>query len=191
MKSNYIDIIKKTSVIHTERLLLRKFRIQDKEAVLTYGSDPETLKYLVWQGIADLDQAENVIRTYYSRPGIFALELRKISQCIGCIDIRVEPQHEKASFGYVLNRNFWNQGYMTEALQAVLAFCFDRLELNRVEASHYVGNEGSGRVMQKCGMRYEGLSPQEVKVKGVFQDVVHYGITRSQYYESFFKLGIL
>jgi len=53
--------------------------------------------------------------------------------------------------------------------------------LNRVEATHYVGNEGSGRVMQKCGMTYEGTGIKEVKIKGVFQDVVHYAILRKQW----------
>jgi ribosomal-protein-alanine N-acetyltransferase len=182
MKSNYNDLIRKTTILSTERLVLRRFNISDKEAVLAYGSDAETLKYLIWPGITDVEAAERVIMAYYSRPGVYALTLKATNQCIGCIDIRVEPQHEKASFGYVLNRNFWNCGYMTEALKAILELCFTKLELNRVEASHYVGNEGSGKVMQKSGMSYEGLSLQEVKIKGVFQDVVHYGITRAQYF---------
>lgn len=182
MKSNYNDLIRKTTILCTERLVLRRFNISDKEAVLAYGSDAETLKYLIWPGITDVEAAERVIMAYYSRPGVYALTLKATNQCIGCLDIRVEPQHEKASFGYVLNRNFWNCGYMTEALKAILELCFTKLELNRVEASHYVGNEGSGKVMQKSGMSYEGLSLQEVKIKGFFQDVVHYGITRAQYF---------
>ncbi len=183
MKSNYNDIMRENPEIETNRLLLRKFDIKDKEAVLAYGSDEQTLKYLIWTGINKLAEAENVITVYYSRPGIYALELKEIHQCIGCIDIRIEPQHEKASFGYILNRDFWNHGYMTEALKAILELCFTKLELNRVEASHYVGNEGSGRVMQNSGMRFEGVSVQQVKIKGIFQDVVHYGITKSQWNE--------
>jgi ribosomal-protein-alanine N-acetyltransferase len=181
MKSNYNDIIRKNMNIQTGRLLLRKFNIKDKEAVLAYGSDEQTLKYLIWPGISDLEEAERVIFAYYSKPGVYALELKENRQCIGCIDIRIEPRHEKASFGYVLNRNYWNHGYMTEALTSILEFCFMKLELNRIEATHYAGNEGSGKVMVKSGMYYEGVAFQEVKIKGVFQDVVHYGITRSQW----------
>ena len=66
---------------------------------------------------------------------------------------------------------------MTEALSAVLKLCFEKLKLNRVESTHYVGNEGSGKVMAKCGMKLEGVGKQEEKIKGVFRDVVHYGIT--------------
>ncbi len=175
--------MRKTPVIQTNRLLLRKFTMKDKEAVLAYGSDKQTLKYLIWQGITDLDGAERAIMVYYTKPGAYALELKGSSQCIGCIDIRIEPQHEKASFGYVLNRGYWNHGYMTEALTAILEFCFEELELNRVEATYYVGNEGSGKVMEKSGMKFEGLSIQEVKIKGIFHDVAHYGITRLQWNE--------
>ncbi len=183
MKSNYNDIIRKTPVIQTNRLLLRKFTLKDKEAVLAYGSDEETLKYLVWPGITDLAAAEKVITVYYAKTGVYALGLKDSNQCIGCIDIRIEPQHEKASFGYILHRDYWNNGYMTEALTAILELCFNELELNRVEATHYAGNEGSGKVMEKSGMKFEGVALQEVKIKGIFHDVVHYGITRSQWNE--------
>lgn len=61
----------------------------DKEAVLAYGSALETLKYLVWKGVTDIEGAENAIRTYYSRPGVYAIELKEINQCIGCIDLLV------------------------------------------------------------------------------------------------------
>ncbi len=58
---------------------------------------------------------------------------------------------------------------------------FEKLELNRVESSHYAGNESSGRVMEKCGMTREGTGEQERKVKGVFRTVIRYGITKEQW----------
>ena len=70
---------------------------------------------------------------------------------------------------------------MTEALSAVLRLCFEKLELNRVEATHYAGNEGSGRVMAKCGMELEGVGKQGEKIKGIFRDIVHYGITKTHW----------
>ena len=70
---------------------------------------------------------------------------------------------------------------MTEALKLIIDFAFSKLGLNRIESTHYVGNEGSGRVMQKCGMIYEGKGLQEVKIKGTYYDVVHYGILREDW----------
>jgi len=131
-------------------------------------------------GVKSIEDAKADVYNYLlSRPGIFAIEFNR--KCIGAIDLRLVPEHKKAGFGYVLNREFWGQGIMTEALSALLRLCFEKLELNRVEEHHYAGNEGSGRVMQKCGMIFEGLSPQAERVKGVFRDVVRYGITREQW----------
>lgn len=178
----YEKVLEETEGLPAQRIELRKFRLEDCADVLEYGSDAQTLKYLVWEGITDLDGAKSAITEYYlTKPGVYAIELKENHKCIGCIDLRAHPEHEKASFGYVLNRAYWNKGYMTEALGALLSFCFEKLEVNRVESMHYVGNEGSGRVMEKCGMRREGLALQEVKIKGVFHDVVHYGITKQQW----------
>jgi len=183
MKDNYKELIHNTSILDTQlnRLILRKFTTEDAQDVLAYASDEETVRYLTCPGFSDLETAKSVIENYYCNDGVFALELKETKRCIGCIDVRIYPEHEKASFGYVLNRNYWNNGYMTEALSAILRFCFEQLELNRVEATHYIGNEGSGKVMVKCGMRFEGIAEQEVKIKNSFQDVAHYGITRAQW----------
>lgn len=70
---------------------------------------------------------------------------------------------------------------MTEALSAILQLCFDKLELNRVESTHYLGNEGSGKVMKKCDMQLEGIGRRGGKIKGIFHDVTHYAITREQW----------
>lgn len=181
MHNDYKEIFLNTRTMYTKRLLLREFTLEDDQAVLEYGSDEMTLKYLIWEGITDIEGARRSITNYYIKPGIFALALKENNKCIGCIDLRLETQYEKASFGYVLNRKYWNQGYMSEALWKILSFSFDDLGLNRVEATYYTGNEGSGRVMEKCGMIKEGVGRQEVKIKGIFHDVVHVGLIREQW----------
>jgi [ribosomal protein S5]-alanine N-acetyltransferase len=179
MISNYKEVLFDYEQLETKNLILRKFEKSDVEDIYEYGSDEETVKYLVWDAFKNIDDAKsNIINYYWSRPGIFAIVLKENKKCIGCISLELEPQHEKGSFGYVLNRNYWRKGYMTEALYSILDLCFDKLELNRVEATHYIGNEGSGKVMKKCGMEFEGIGKQEIKVKGIFHDVAHYGITR-------------
>lgn len=172
-------VLKDTEELEAERIILRRFSYKDVWDVLEYGSDEQTLEYLVWEGAKTLDEAKEAIDGYYVKtPGVFAISLKDGGKCIGCIDLRPIPEHDKASFGYVLNRLYWNRGYMTEALRTLLEFALQMLEINRVESTHYIGNGGSGRVMEKCGMIKEGVSPQEVKVKGVLHDVVHYGILK-------------
>jgi ribosomal-protein-alanine N-acetyltransferase len=181
MKENYKEIVQNNTHIHTKRLLLRRFTQGDAEDVYSYASDKETLKYLTWSGVEDMEGAKGTITNYYCNDGVYAIELKETGHCIGCIDLLVNPDHEKAGFGYVLNRNYWNQGYMTEVLSAILKFGFETLELNRIEATHYASNPASGKVMEKCGMKKEGYALSEVKIKGIFHDVVHYGITKDQW----------
>ena len=183
MIDNYNEFLHINDTINTERLILRKFRGTDAPDILEYGSEPESLKYLIWDGVKTIQEANAAIYDYYlSKPGVFAIELINEQKCIGTLDLRLTPEHDKAGFGYILNRKYWGKGYMTEALSAVLRLCFEGLELNRVEADHYVGNEGSGRVMEKAGMTREGVAKRQLKVKNIFQDVVHYGITKEEWF---------
>ena len=182
MVHNYKEVLYDNEILETNRLILRKFMKSDVHDILEYGSDPETLKYLDWEGVQTISEAmKGIVDYYWSTPGIFAIELKENKKCIGCIDLRLIPEHEKSGFGYVLNREYWNQGYMTEALSIVLALCFEKLNLNRVESCFYTGNEPSGYVMKKCGMEFEGTSKQELKVKGIFRNVTRYGITKERW----------
>jgi ribosomal-protein-alanine N-acetyltransferase len=177
-----MEILYDNERLETERLTLRKAAKSDAPDMLEYASDEDTVKYLNWAGAKTIDEVmAGIIGFHWSRPGVWVIELKENKKCIGAIDIRLEPGHEKSEAGYVLNRDYWNKGYMTEALTAVIDFCFGVLELNRVETYHYVGNEASGRVMQKCGMRFEGISVQSAKIKGVFRDVARYGLTKEQW----------
>ena len=182
---DYYQIICENSILESDRLILRPFTVNDVQDVYQYASDDIVTKYLTWPSHTDISQTEKVVKEFYmDKPGVYAIELKSEGKCIGCIDLRICEEHDKASFGYVLNRKYWNNGYMTEALKLLIDFAFSKLGLNRIESTHYVGNEGSGRVMQKCGMRYEGKGLQEVKIKGIFHDVVHYAILKENWASS-------
>lgn len=181
MIQDWEKILTETKLIEAARVELRRFMPQDADDVLEYGSDDTTMEYLIWDGVKTIEEARESVEGFLlSNPGAFAISLKEENKCIGCIDLRPVPEHDKASFGYVLNRQYWDRGYMTEALNALLQFAFKTLEVNRVESTHYIGNEGSGKVMEKCGMKKEGVARQQVIVKGNFRDVVHYGVLREE-----------
>lgn len=181
MKENVQTLLEEKRPLLTKRLCLRAFSEEDAQAVYEYGSDEETLRYLLWPGVKSLEEARQAALEFQKTPGFYAITRRADGVCIGSVVINLEREHEKAGFGYALNRSCWNQGYMTEVLRAVLRFCFEELELNRVEAFHYAENRASGKVMQKSGMQYEGKGRQEAKVKGSFCDVEHYGILKKDW----------
>ncbi len=81
--------------------------------------------------------------------------------------------------GYCIGRKWWHKGIMAEALLKVIEFLFDEVGANRIEAVHDPNNPNSGRVMLKCGMKYEGtLRSAAVNNQGI-TDVAYYSILRS------------
>ena len=184
MVSNYNEVLYKHPQLETERLILRKFREEDAPDILEYASDAETVRWLVWDELSTLEEAHAVIfNRYLTNPATFAIELKENGKCIGGISLRLEPEHEKTNFGYVLNRAFWNKGYATEVLRAIIAFCFEKLKVNRVQADHFAVNPASGKVMEKAGMLKEGYLRKSKKVKGILHDSVLYAMLKDDYFK--------
>jgi len=184
MVANYNEILHKNETLESERLILRRFKEEDAVDLLEWGSDPETVRLLYWSGVSTLEEARASIYNFHlTRTGSYAIELKETGKCIGNIDLRINPEHSKVSFGYVLNRKFWGKGYMTETLKTIIKFAFEKLEANRVAADHFGENLASGRVMEKAGMRKEGFTKQSLKAKGKFHDQILYGLLREEYLE--------
>ena len=170
---SYLEKLQQHQKHETNRLILRAFTHDDAQDIFEYAQDEETVKFLTWPAHTKFEQSVFTIETFYNSPCVFAIETKDTHKCIGCFDLRLDDANEKASFGYVLNKNYWRSGYMSEVLAYMMELCFTKLDVNRLEATYYVGNEGSGAVMKKCGMTEEGRALQEVKIKGQFFDVVH------------------
>lgn len=86
---------------------------------------------------------------------------------------------QAASVGYWIGEPFARQGYMFEALQLALDFCFGSLNLHRVEAACLIDNTASRHLLDKSGFRKEGVARQYLCIDGKWQDHVTYGILRS------------
>jgi RimJ/RimL family protein N-acetyltransferase len=84
----------------------------------------------------------------------------------------------------VINPAYRGNGYACEALERVLKFGFEVLELNRIEAKYIVGNDASRRVMEKCGMKFEGVARQSMLIKGKYRDIGKYAILKSEFADS-------
>ena len=111
---------------------------------------------------------------------VFGITLRETGELIGVVGVMPEP-HDQAEFGYWIGKPYWNRGYATEATAAVIRYAFETLGVNRVEASHFVRNPASGRVMEKCGMHLEGTLRQARKKYDEYVDVNVYSILRSEW----------
>ena len=92
-----------------------------------------------------------------------------------------EPEYARASLGYAIAREYWGRGLTTEAVRAAIAFGFDHLSLNRIEARCIAENTASERVMQKAGLSYEGTLRDYVFRKGAYRDYKVYSILRREH----------
>ena len=114
----------------------------------------------------------------------FAITLNADGSFLGAIGIHPDDKGNQAELGYWVGKPYWNQGYGTEAVKAVIDHGFTHLKLERVYAAHFTRNPSSGRVMQKAGMLYEGSQLGPTVKWGIVENLELYGVTRAQ-----FKVG--
>ena len=175
-----------TVPLETERLILRKFKINDaKDVFENYASSDMVTKYMVWDTHSSIDVTENylesVVKNYKDNKFFdWAIELKNKNIVIGSIGAKkLDEEISKIEVGYCIGEKWWNQGIVTEALQEVIKFFFEKININRIEAYHDVRNIASGRVMQKSGMKFEGTLRQAYKFKNGVSDVHIYSILNS------------
>lgn len=172
-----------TIQLETDRLLLRPLRLEDAPAMYAnWASDDEVARYVTWETHATVEETQELMAFWekqYDRSDFYlwGMVLKETGQLIGTFAFTdLSDRHQIAELGYAIGKAWWNKGYNTEAGQAVLAFGFDQLGLNRIQAVHDVRNPASGRVMEKLGMTLEGTIRQARLVKGQFVSINLYGI---------------
>lgn len=180
---------KGTQKLETPRLVLRKFLHDDAQDMFeNWASDPIVTKYLSWPVHSDINVTNNIIDTWiksYDSAETYqwAIEVKSSKKVVGTISLlSINNNVEKCEIGYCLSKFFWNKGIMTEAFKAVVEYAFDEIGFNRIEGRYHVGNEGSSKVMTKCGMQYEGCLRQSMKnTQGKLVDCKHYSILKEEY----------
>lgn len=178
--------------IETERLRLRALRMDDADAdgLISVFGDPRVLEYLgLDPPCTTREQAYEMLHWMDSwrqegSGARWAITLRSASdRLIGtCGFHRYEAQNRRAEIGYDLAAAYWGSGYVTEAAAALVRWCFDALDLNRVEADITDGNIGSERVLLKNGFKVEGIWRERVFEHGRFVDIKQFGLLRREYY---------
>ena len=153
-----------TQKIETERLILRKVKISDAEQMYNnWAKDPENVKYVTWSAHKNIDETKKVVSDWiseYKNSNCYRwmITLKSDESVIGNIDvIDLSEENECCEIGYILSKKYWNKGYMTEALHNVLSYLFRKVGFHRIQLRHDVDNAASGRVMEKNGLKFEGV----------------------------------
>jgi len=174
-------------VLETDRLRLRKLAMRDASDIFEYSRDPLVAKYVLWEAHRSIGESRAYLRYMLRKyrmnePASWGIEHKESGKIIGTIGFMwIQSDNAAAEVGYSLARAHWGQGIMTEALQAVIAYGFNSLRLNRIEAIHEPENPASGAVMRKCGMQFEGRLRQKLCNKGRYADVDLYAILKSDF----------
>jgi len=143
----------------TARLCLRKPTMDDAQALFdAYASDPDVPRYMTWVPHKDVSETRSFLEDCLAgwRDGTmidYIIERR--SAPIGMIGFHARPH--RVNFGYVLARPHWGNGYMPEALTALVDWALDQDDIHRAQAYCDVDNPASARVMEKAGMVFEGI----------------------------------
>ena len=174
-------------MLDTPRLRLRPFGLTDASRVRELAGD---------RAIADTTltvphpyedgMAETWIATH--EPGFakgellaLAMTLADDTRVIGAIGLQLELAHARGTLGYWVGRDYWGQGYCTEAARALSALGFSRLGLNKIESECLIRNPASARVLTKLGMTSEGIKRQHYQKWDKFEDVEQFGLLKTEY----------
>lgn len=176
-----------TKTLETDRLVLRRIRESDCEAMFhNWAEKEECSRYFPWNPVRDINTYQRKVLFWiaqYEDPSYFqwVIENKNSGELIGIINLHdVDEVRNIAETSYILSPSCWGQGIMTEALQCVLQFAFEEAALERVRADVFEGNAASERVLQKCGMVREGILKGKYLKNGKSIDAVLYEVSRKR-----------
>ena len=177
------------STLRTKKCVLRPFTMDDASSMLkNWTTDARVTTYLRWFPHKTIEDTNTILTQWvdaYQKPFTYRWAIADINtnEAIGSIDvIRVDQPNEHVEMGYCLGYKYWNKGIMTSALEAVIAFLFNDVRVHRITACHDDRNPASGRVMERVGMRKEGVFLESERSKeGDWINMVHYAILDHEY----------
>ena len=173
--------------ITTDRLILRRVRASDEDAIYAYAIDPDVSRYTSWAPHTSPEETRQFVRRVLDayrekRIANWGIELKSERKLIGTGGYSSwDPEHGTGEIGYAIGKPYWGQGLMAEAVRAMIDFGFRRMALNRIVIRMDPRNVGSWRVAEKCGCRFEGISRQAIHAKGTFHDLMVWAVVRDEW----------
>lgn len=177
----------KGAVLETPRLTLRPFTVADTGDVYAYAKDPRVGPIAGWPAHQSYFESWEIVRTVFSEPGVFAMELKENRKVVGSVGFvgrhppGVEPDGPEDEIGYALSAAYWGRGLAAEAVREVLRWGFQDLGMKRIWCGHYAGNRRSERVIEKCGFRYVCTFMEHVELMREDRQAFQYVLTKEDW----------
>lgn len=149
-------------IIRTTRLVLRPWSEEDAPALFKYASDPDVGPRAGWPPHKSVEESLDIIRNVFSGEGMWAVELTETGEVIGCVgylpaeNSNLDIESDQCEVGYWIAKPYWNKGICTEAMRAVVDYCFNVKGFSVLWGDYFPENPASGKVMEKCGFSDTG-----------------------------------
>ncbi len=173
----------------TTRLKLRRIQISDIPSLVKYANN-KNISDQIFNIPFPYGEEDALFRINFILQGfknkeryVFAITEKGRDELIGEIGLHLDKANNNAQFGYWVAEPFWNKGIATEATAAVLKFGFTQLQLNKIYATHYPDNTGSGKVMLNNKMIKEAELKEHYKIDNVYKTAIQYRLTKQEYEE--------
>ena len=170
-------------VIETPRLRLRRLFRADTEDLYEATSDPRVTKYEPWGPYSKeetIQMVENILTQLES--GLcteWAVERKEDAKVLGLVHLnKIDFFHRSAEIGYWFSRKSWGNGYATECVRAMAEYAIKTLRMDEILAICHPDNLASLRVLEKAGMKFRGILPNYISLRGNTADCKEYHITR-------------
>jgi ribosomal-protein-alanine N-acetyltransferase len=168
-------------ILSTPRLSLRQFRAEDTDAMHECFANPEAMRFWKHPVHTRRIETERAVRNFIdctpSYYRIWAAADAGTDRCLGLVNYHDgHIRSKRVSIGYIINPARQRQGLATEAVSAMLDFCFGELRLHRVQAFIHPDNAASLRVVEKLGFRREGLLRDNLRVGDVWRSDMLYAL---------------
>jgi ribosomal-protein-alanine N-acetyltransferase len=167
--------------IETERLILREYEKSDWKDVHLYGQQENILIYEVWGPNTEeqtkdfIEKSINERKEKPRRAFELCVTLKSTRNLIGGCGFRINKENKKrGNFGYIINPEYWNKGYATEASKGLLNFMVENYDITEIEATCDVLNLQSKRVLEKCGLEKTKEIKKDIEMKGRYRDTLHF-----------------
>lgn len=148
--------------IETERLILRAFEQSDLDDFFEYASVKGVGERAGWKHHESKEESQQILNSFINHDKTFAIVLKENSKVIGSLGVEeygMEDalteflEYKGREIGYVLSKEYWGKGIMTEAVKAIINYLFNELNLDFLICGYYDFNNKSKRVQEKCGFK--------------------------------------
>lgn len=146
--------------LETERLILRKWTLDDASDLYEYGRSDLVGPSAGWKQHKTIDESKDIIRMFIKDGDTLAIVLKSSGKVIGGIGLHDRKPDDNCrelkqlEVGYVLNPDYWGNGFVPEAVERLKLYAFEELELDILWCGHFDFNMNSKRVNEKCGFKY-------------------------------------